>query len=594
MTDLLQETRPSVLAGRTGMGKSTAAELLRRDGARQGQAVLVAHAEAYLPGRLSALAADAISELIREDLPAASGRQALADKAVTLIIDGVSEVPDDIRLALADELRAPGATGHGMRTILLGRDLAAVQSVLPASRPPAAYELAEFDDVRQLDLACRLLWGTGADDPDNEARLPGLHADISRAHHALGDAAGNPLLLTMAISLIRQGIDFTDRKGLYEGFIFLLAQRSGTDGIAVAAAALGIAYADLLDRERRFASPVEWARLLADAARKLSAAGIRAAAGTVDDAARRCGLVVAIGWTQTLVPVHDSFADYLAGTAHAQQLAPLPSRAVPGDRQRLLFTAELGGTDQELTTLVTRDLPFLTVQVAPYDNRVLTESAPVELERILERLDPGRDYGISLRKAGDRRIVAARTSRGWQWTSAVEGAPSASAPTMIIDDPRLLKTAVRIWRQSLVLRLESPRSVPPPQQPQTQDEACELLAEHLRAVAQAIRDLIAEIAPPGHAGALEAQAGPLGIRAVVFPQEPAFGAVEWPVSYQRTETITVTKSAADGNRSQGVDNDPSWGRARLGVLTRPGPQAAAAERVRAAIEQMTVRGWLTS
>ena len=107
VTDLLQETRPSVLAGRTGMGKSTAAELLRRDGARHGQAVLVAHAEAYLPGRLSALAADAISELIREDLPAASGRQALADKAVTLIIDGVSEVPDDIRLALADELRAP-------------------------------------------------------------------------------------------------------------------------------------------------------------------------------------------------------------------------------------------------------------------------------------------------------------------------------------------------------------------------------------------------------------------------------------------------------------------------------------------------------
>jgi hypothetical protein len=62
-------------------------------GVRAGPAVLVAHAEAYLPGRLSALAADAISEVLREDLRAATGRQALADRDVTLVIDGVSEVP---------------------------------------------------------------------------------------------------------------------------------------------------------------------------------------------------------------------------------------------------------------------------------------------------------------------------------------------------------------------------------------------------------------------------------------------------------------------------------------------------------------------
>ena len=595
VTDILQETGPSVIAGGTGMGKSTAAELLRRDGAHHGQAVLVAHAEAYLPGRLSALAADAISELIRVDLPAASGRQALADKNVTLIIDGVSEVPDDIRRALAEELRAPEAAGQGARTILLGRDIAAVQSVFPASRPPAAYELAEFDNARQLELACRLLWGTGVDDPRNAARIPGLQGDIRQARYALGDVAGNPLLLTMAMNLIGQGIDFTDKKGLYEGFISLLAQRSGTSGIAVAAAALGIAYADLLNRERRFASPVEWARLLADAAGKLTAMGVSADARTVNDAARRCGLVIPIGWTQTLVPIHDSLADYLAGTAHAQQLAPLPPRAVPDDSQRLLFTAEIGGIDEELTALVIRDLPFLTVQMAPHDQRALTESAPGELESILQRLDPGRGYGISLRKDGDRRIVAVRTRRGWQWAdTAAGGGLSASAPTMIIDDPRLLKTAVRIWRQSLVLRLESSPPAAPPLWPRTQDEACELLAEHLRATAQATRELIAEIAPPGHAGVLAAQVGPLGLRAVVHLRQPAFGPVEWSVSYQRAETITVTKPPADGYGSQGADDDPSWARTRLSDLTRPGPQAVAVQRVRAAIEQMSVRGWLTS
>jgi hypothetical protein len=415
VTDLIQGTGPSVLAGRTGMGKSTAAELLRREGARQRRAVLVGHAEAYLPGRLPALAAGAIFEVLREDLPAATGRQALADRDVTLVIDGVSEVPDDIRRALGEEFRAPEAAGSGAQIILLGRDMAAVRSVFPAGRPPAVYDLAGFDRGRRLDLACRVLWGTGADDPENADRVAALQADIDRADHVLGDAAGNPLLLTMAMNLIRQGIEFTDRAGLYSGFINLLAQRSGADGIAIATAVLGIAYAALLDQERRFAAPIEWARLLADAARHLSTMGVQANLGTLNEAARRCGLVVPIGWAQTLVPIHDSFADYLAGTAHAQQLAPLPPRAVPGDRQRLLFAAETGGADQELTSLVTRDLPFLTVQLAPYDRRVLTESAPDELREILHCLDPGEDYGISLTLcaaatgAGDRAPVSAST-----------------------------------------------------------------------------------------------------------------------------------------------------------------------------------------
>jgi hypothetical protein len=111
VTDLLQETGTTVIFGRTGTGKSTAAELLRRDGARQEQVVLVASAEAYIPGCLPALAADAISEVLGEDLPAATGRQALADRGVTLVIDGVSEVPTEMREGLHEELRAPQAAG---------------------------------------------------------------------------------------------------------------------------------------------------------------------------------------------------------------------------------------------------------------------------------------------------------------------------------------------------------------------------------------------------------------------------------------------------------------------------------------------------
>jgi hypothetical protein len=90
------------------------------------------------------------------------------------------------------------------------------------------------------------------------------------------------------------------------------------------------------------------------------------------------------------------------------------------------------------------------------------------------------------------------------------------------------------------------------------------------------------------------QVGPLGLRAVVHLRQSAFGPVEWPVSYQRAETITVTKLPADDYGSQGTGNDPSWARTSLRDLTRPGPRATAIQRVRAAVEQISVRGWLTS
>lgn len=593
ITDLLRETRPVVLAGRTGTGKTTAAELLRRDGARQGRVVLVSHAEAYVPGCLPALASDAIAEVLGEDYPSATGRQVLADKNVTLIIDDVSEVPEGIREGLQEEFRAPQAANRGARVILLGRDLPVVRSTLPGSRPPAQYELEEFDPGRRLDLVCRMLWGTGADAPENASRINEARIYVAQSDAALGDAAGNPLLLTMAMNLILQGTSFTDRSGLYRGFIEFLAQRSGTAGIEEVTASLGIVYAALLDEGRRYAKRIEWARLLKEAAAQLSAMGVQTDAGKLDAAARQCGLVVSVGWTQILSPVHDSFADFLAGTAHADQLAPLPQRAGSGDRQRLLFAAEAGGAGSELTSLVTRDLPFLTVQLAAWDRRRLTESAPSDLKPIMGDLDFNKDYGIALWRVGDGRAVAFRTEPGWRWAKRSEAEGFLSQlPWVAVDDPRLLEVAIRIWRQSLVLRLEEPHAVPV-SQPNTQDEARDLLEEHVRLAAQATKDLVAAIAPSGHAATLRAQIGLLGLKAVIQGPQQAFGAVVWPVSYQKTDAIEVSTI---GSVSQPPATGPmngEWGSSTFDHLTRSGPQGDAVRRVRTAIEQMTVARWLT-
>ncbi|GAA2658125.1 hypothetical protein GCM10010307_73590 [Streptomyces vastus] len=53
-------------------------------------------------------------------------------------------------------------------------------------------------------------------------------------------------------------------------------------------------------------------------------------------AAHDRGLISLTWWDQTVVPLHDSFADYLAGDAHARGRAPLPRSLSPGDEQRLL------------------------------------------------------------------------------------------------------------------------------------------------------------------------------------------------------------------------------------------------------------------
>jgi hypothetical protein len=592
---LLQGDGPSILAGRTGMGKSTAGNLLRRDAALEDRVVLLAHAEAYLPGRLSALAADAISEVIGEDLPAASGRQALADRAVTLVIDGASEVPEEVRHGLEEELRAPVAAGRGARTVLLGRDLAVLRETLPSSRPPVAYQLVDFQNrQRRIDLACRLLLGSSADDPANAEHLPGVQTSVARVDATLGDAARNPLLLTMALSLINQGIPFTDRAGLYKESIALMAERSGAAGIAEASAALGILYAALLDQGRRYADPIEWALLLRDAAAVLGAAGVPVDARSVDTAVRRCGLITSLGWSQTRVPIHDSFADYLAGAAHANRLASLPERLQSGDGQRALFAAEIGGVDAAMAAEVARDLPFVTVQLAAHDRRSLIEDTPAEVDRILRHLDTDRGYGVGLWRMTDGRVVALlRAGEVSGWLDEPAGRELVRhVPAVIVEDPRPLKVAVRIWRLSLVMRLKPPEAVTVPQAT-SQDHACALLAEHITKAASAIRDLIAIVAPPGHSSELGSQIGPVGLRAMVHAQEQRFGMAFWPVSYQRADTIVVEKAPDGDGGTPSHGEGQAWGQTSFDALTRLSPGADAVSRVRTALDELTVQGWLT-
>lgn len=521
---LLLGRGPVTLGGRTGTGKSTTARTLCRDAARMGQVVLLAHAETYLPGRLAALAADAISDLLAEDLPFATGRQALADSEVTVIIDGVSEVPTTVRDALHDDLIASTAAGRGARFILVGRDVAALRAVFPSSVTPASYLMADLDTGRRFELAFRTLLDRFPDHDDQSPEIRSVRTIVAQVEYALGDAAGNPLLFTMGLTLVADGIPFTSPATLYDAFVERLAARTGATDIVIATAALGIVYATLLDSGRRYADPYEWVTLIADAAAKLEVGGSTASPQAIDTAARRSGLISPIGYTQTLAPMHDSFADYLAGTAHARGLAPLPARLRPGDDQRILFAAEIGGVDAELAALVAQDLPFLAVRLAEFDRRTLAEDAPGDVERLLRYLVP-RQTGcsVALWRTSDDRVLAVRSNTE---QSAWVGETTArrhleTMPAVVLQDGGPLLVAVRLWRQDLLERLRTPPALGSPR-PITREQACVALASHAEQAAAATERLITAIAPPGHDSVLAARVGPIGMTATVHSVEGGF------------------------------------------------------------------------
>src|SRR3954453_10093611 len=113
LEDLASVGGPLLMAGRTGAGKSTLARLWRRGAAGAGGKVVVCHAEAYLARRLDRLVADAVGSAVGRTLPRVVGRQVLGDPSVTVVIDGVSEVPHQVRSELAAELCTHLAGGTG-------------------------------------------------------------------------------------------------------------------------------------------------------------------------------------------------------------------------------------------------------------------------------------------------------------------------------------------------------------------------------------------------------------------------------------------------------------------------------------------------
>jgi hypothetical protein len=122
------------------------------------------------------------------------------------------------------------------------------------------FVVADLDHERRAGLAQRLLIGSPAADTLEDVAAS-VRMTVAQVDHALGDAAGNPLLFTMAVTLVAADVPFTSRATMYAAFVERLAERTGA------------AYAALLDNGRRYADPYEWAALVDQAGASLQIAG---------------------------------------------------------------------------------------------------------------------------------------------------------------------------------------------------------------------------------------------------------------------------------------------------------------------------------
>jgi hypothetical protein len=612
--ELDRVTSPILLTGRTGSGKSTIARLWRASAASVGERLVVCHAEAYLPQAIDRVVADAVGDVVGRDLPRAVGRQVLAHTGTTIVIDGVSEVPPQVRVELAKELRTHFAGGHSARIVLLGCDEAVCAGVLPSTQTstrlyPQAFGYAELLDFTAKSIA---RWrsergperrssddsrveSTSGFDLSSDGFTQKCRAALAQVEHDLGDAAGNPMLLRLALELVDGGVAFTDRASVYSLTVDLMAARANVADIRIASAALGIVFGRLLDSGRRYANPLEWARLLDDASAVLEDAGVVPARDTVQDAVERSGLINAvmkgIGQTRICVPVHDSFADYFAARAHADGFVSLPEKLEENDENRILLSAQMKMLSDAETMTVVAQLPFSLVRLSESDDRELDDATPALVAAVLTSVLPHHQDGVTMWRSGHRPVAQVRTG-ATRWIDSADAPDLFESVTVIgeaADGP--LVVAVRLWRLILNHRLRQKPQLRPPS-PKTCEEARDQLSVHSEATIAAGNRLLQDVSPPAATARLAQTVGPLGLTGIVHQRRSLEVRPDgWPVMYRRTSGTHMvvalnTKAAADAPMNAYTSSS------HLDSLVSISPEQTAAAKIADAINKLTRNHWL--
>jgi hypothetical protein len=539
--EVMLETTQTLLVGPTGTGKTTCLDTLSEQAASRGGVPVLLRADGHVPGILPRRVHEAVADVLDQRLTPVGVERLLADPGLLLLIDGVSEVDPDTRAALANDLQTLAAQ-RAVHVIGTGRDLAAVRSVVPQASDAAAFALVGLSPADRRAIA--------------RARTVGdAEQTVAQIEGTLGDAVDNPLLFGMAITVgSEQAGSIQSRPQVYREFLAGLAARARLVDTDVTFAALGMAWSELLAGSRRATDGYEWRQLLAAALERLDGTGAFAGhattAGQVLDEAQATGLLVRPDLDAGLVPLHDSFADYLAGVAVAHGWVELPGPLVPAQDEQVLFAVEIAGLSDGLTERLVAENPLLACRVVAMPQ---AEGAGLDAEHVAGLLATLVAGGVlpTLAGRGGVRVLDIEEVVG---VVLVDG-PSGTVELpefdrLAAEDPSWLfppgtsslAVALNIWASAVRAALQPTRRLPPRLVPTDPDAVVNELVKHETACAELLTTTIKRILPSPTVGDRVLSVLDRGLVAVVEdPQPGPYGRLEVPVAYHRGggETLVV-------------------------------------------------------
>ncbi|MFJ9365204.1 AAA family ATPase [Nocardia sp. NPDC101769] len=572
--------RVPLLSGPTGTGKTTLLNHVQRAAAQQGQVVIVVDAEGYVRKRLGSLVARGINTPEFTGAYSATGVRALKDPTVVLVIDGVSEIPKPEREALAEELRQLLASDDRPGLVLAGRDATVLRSALPRHAHSIRVGVEPLNRNRRTELL-KAITGDGVDHQI-------LGRLIAKVERALGGAADNPQLFVVGISLVLDGHTFTDPASMYQSYVRALAEQNGYPGVTVLEAGLGMAFAALADRGRRYCDQIEWTEEVERAAEILQERGEDTTARDLRSFGFESGLIVRSNG-DTVRALHDSFADYLAAVAYKRRLATLPSTLTNDDRARIEFYAELSGIDSTLAALITKDIPFLTPKLCSRENQSPDPAAWYEATRVyVERLWPANQPSprIAYWRSADRLIVTVDAkTEGWLGEQSIDDVAADGFTFYAERGP--LSVAVRIWEYKMHSILEIGRKQSHAL-PTTDTETVNLLECYSESLVESVQELIDKTAPAGHDTDLQIAVGATRIQFLLGEAGQPQAQRDRPLKYR----FSGNRTAPPVLREQDAVAEDEWtGRGKVDSFLIDA-QTRAKDVVTHAINRLAGMKWL--
>lgn len=575
-----------VLIGPTGTGKTTTLGALRRLAAERGDLPVLLRADGHLPGTLGRRVQEAVARVLDRRLTLGGVQRLLADQGLLLLVDGVSEVDQNALDAMRHDLRALAAQ-RPARVIATGRDLAAARSVLPDSASAAGFSLVGLSRADRRQIANVR---TGRD----SAR------EVAQIEETLGDAVDNPLLFGMALAVSEEGGSIESRPQVYQQFLAGLAARAQLIKTDIGFAALGVAWSNLLATSRRAADGYEWRQLLTEALVHLDSVGPFAGHGvTADqvlDDAQAIGLLARPDLDAGFVPLHDSFADYLAGTAVAHGWADLPAPLIPAQDEHVLFAVQTVGLADALADRLATENPLLACRVAALPQVEPRPADPKRVGALLAKLAAGATLATLANHAGICVLDDA----------SVLGIVLADEPSRLVDLAEFsqlaatnpswllpagtgsLAAAVNLWASAVRAALRPQRRLFPSTVPTDPDAVVAALTKHERACAELLRTTAEQILPSSAVGPRILDALDQGLVAVVGnPQPGPLSRPDVPVTYRRGggEILVVR----EGDPRVDANQLSTYGSADS--LLREHPTRETAKRVLETLVALTAKTW---